>query len=107
MSEYKPNRFQTFVANHPEIARAHKQLGEACHEAGPLDAKTRYLVKLGIATALRSEGGVKTATRRSLDAGASDAEIRHVLFLSVTTSGFPSMIAAMGWVNEVIDARSE
>jgi hypothetical protein len=30
-------------------------------------------------------------------------EIVHVVLLSLTTTGFPNMIAALGWVNEVID----
>lgn len=106
MSEaYLPKPYKVFVANHPEVAEAYQQLGEACHKAGPLDDKTRHLIKLGISTALRSEGGVKAQTRRSLDAGASVDEIRHAVMMSLTTAGFPGMIAAMGWVNEVVDAR--
>ena len=107
MSEYLPKSYRTFVDKHPEVADAYHRLGEACHEAGPLDVKTRHLVKLGIAVALKSEGGVKAHTRRSLDAGASVDEVRHVMLLSVTTAGFPGMIAAMGWANEVVDARAE
>lgn len=105
MSSYLPKPYRTFVENHPKIADAYRELGQVCHEEGPLDDKTRHLIKLGIATALQSEGGVKSQTRRSLDAGAAAEEIRHAVILSLTTSGFPGMIAAMGWANEVIDAR--
>jgi alkylhydroperoxidase/carboxymuconolactone decarboxylase family protein YurZ len=103
--QYLPRPFLQFAKHHPEIAKAWEELGAACHEAGPLDAKTRHLVKLGVAMGLRSEGGVKTHTRRSLDAGASAAEVRQAVLLSLTTCGFPAMIAAMGWVSEVLDAR--
>jgi len=102
---YLPQPYKVFVANHPEVAEAYQKLGEACHSAGPLDAKTRHLIKLGISTALRSEGGVKAHTRRSLDAGATVDEVRHAVMMSLTTCGYPGMIAAMGWVNEVVDAR--
>lgn len=102
---YLPKAYTVFVDKHPEVAQAYEKLGEACHDAGPLDGKTRHLIKLGICTALRSEGGVKAHTRRSLDAGATEGEIRHAVMMSLSTSGFPGMIAAMGWVSEVIDAR--
>jgi 4-carboxymuconolactone decarboxylase len=104
-NEYLPKPFVKFAKHHPEIAQAWSRLGEACHEAGPLDAKTRHLVKLGMAVALQSEGGVKTHTRRSLDAGADEAEVRQAVLLALTTCGFPTMIAAMSWVSEVLDAR--
>ncbi len=107
MSEYLPKPYRTFVGKHPEIAKAYRELGKTCHEAGPLDEKTRHLVKLGIAVALQSEGGVKTHVRRSLNAGASEEEVRHAVILSLTTAGFPCMIAAMGWLSEVVDAREE
>ena len=39
-------------------------LGQACAEAGPLDAKTRELVKLGTAVGGRLEGAVHAHARR-------------------------------------------
>lgn len=104
---YLPKPYEVFVENHPEVAKAYEKLGVACHDAGPLDEKTRHLIKLGIATSLRSEGGVKAHTRRALLAGAKEDELRHAVILSVTTAGFPGMIAAMGWINEVLDAQKE
>ena len=106
MNEYLPKPYETFVKEHPEVAEAYEKLGVACHTAGPLDDKTRHLIKLGIAATLRSEGGVKAHTRRALVAGASEGELRHAVILSVTTAGFPGMIAAMGWIKEVLDARA-
>jgi alkylhydroperoxidase/carboxymuconolactone decarboxylase family protein YurZ len=37
-----------------------------------------------------------------MESGASQQEIAHVVLLSLTTIGFPNMIAALGWVNEVL-----
>lgn len=105
MSEYLPETYTSFAAAHPEIARAHEALGRACHDAGPLDEKTRRLVKLGIAAAIESEGGVKTQVRRALAAGATPDELRHAIVLSLTTCGFPGTVAAMGWLAEVLAAR--
>jgi len=36
--------------------------------------------------------------------GATPGEIRHVALLAITTRGFPSGIAALGWIDEVLDA---
>lgn len=105
MSTYLPRAYTTFVAHHPEVAEAFSKLGEACN-AGPLDEKTRHLIKLGIATALQAEGAVKGHARQALDAGATVEEVRHAVILAIPTMGFPRMIAAMGWVNEVVDART-
>jgi alkylhydroperoxidase/carboxymuconolactone decarboxylase family protein YurZ len=42
-------------------------------------------------------------TRKALKSGASKDEILHAVLLSLTTTGFPSMIAALGWVEEVLE----
>ena len=80
----------------------YKQLGLACRSAGSLDQKTQDLVKLGIAIGLGSQGTVRSYTRKALSAGATREEILQVVVLSLTTAGFPNMIAALGWVEEVL-----
>ena len=70
--------------------------------AGPLDRKTRELVRLAIVVGARHEGAVHSHTRRALESGATAAEIRHVVLLSVTSMGFPNMMAAMSWVDDVL-----
>jgi alkylhydroperoxidase/carboxymuconolactone decarboxylase family protein YurZ len=42
-------------------------------------------------------------TRKALESGATQDEILHAVLLSLTTTGFPKMIAAMGWVDEVLE----
>jgi alkylhydroperoxidase/carboxymuconolactone decarboxylase family protein YurZ len=68
-----------------------------------LEEKVQDLVKLGIAIGLNSQGAVKSHTRKALAAGATKEEIIHVVILSLTTTGFPLMIAALGWVEEVLE----
>jgi alkylhydroperoxidase/carboxymuconolactone decarboxylase family protein YurZ len=101
--DYLPEIYQEFQRHHPELAEAYGELAGRCLKGGPLDEKTAELVKLGIAIGLSSEGAVKSHARRALSAGTSSMEVRHAVLLSMTTAGFPSMIAAMKWVNEVID----
>lgn len=102
---YLPEVFKGFKKHFPEISKSYTKLAISCNEGGPLDEKTRELVKLGIAIGLSSEGAIKSHTRRSLEAGATVEEIRHAVLLTLTTAGFPAMIAALKWVDEVLDKQ--
>ncbi|MBI1748676.1 MAG: carboxymuconolactone decarboxylase family protein [Acidobacteria bacterium] len=98
-----PSAFENFRKTYPEMFRAYEQLGKACQDQGPLDTKTRALTKLAISIGARLEGATHSHTRRALEAGATPNEIRHVIFLALTTIGFPSMMAALTWVDEVLN----
>ena len=99
---YLPKIYENFSKEYPNVLKDFKKLGVSCRGAGPLDEKTQNLAKLGIALGVSSRGGVMSATRKALDSGASREEILHVVMLGLTTTGFPNMIAAFGWVEEVI-----
>jgi len=90
---------------HADFMEAVERLGAAAYEAGPLDDKTKELIQLGAAAALRAEGAVHSHARRALQAGANADEIRHALLLLASTIGFPSVAAAMSWVDDVIEGR--
>ena len=104
---YLPDTYKGFKQQFPEVAKAYDELAVKCHGWGPLDAKTRRLIKLGIAIGLNSEGGVRSHARRALDEGITTDELRHAVLVALTTAGFPTMIAAMKWVDEVIDKHKE
>lgn len=95
-----PPRFVKFGKDYPAVMAAYQALGSAAHEAGPLDAKTRALVKLAIASGARLEGAVHSHARRALREGCTPEEIRHAVLLAATTIGFPGMMAAMSWVDD-------
>jgi alkylhydroperoxidase/carboxymuconolactone decarboxylase family protein YurZ len=97
-----PTRFQQFGKKYPAIMRAYEEMGEATQKAGPLDARTRALVKLAIAVGGWREGAVHSHARRALQAGCTPDELRHVVLLATTTLGFPSMMAALTWVEDVL-----
>lgn len=99
---YLPKIYEKFQKDYPEVFENYKQLGIATRKAGPLDTKTQDLVKLGIAMGVNSRGAVMSHTRKALAAGAVPEEIRHALLLALTTTGFPNMIAALHWVEEVL-----
>ncbi len=99
---YLPTIYKEFQQQFPEVTKAYNALAASCHQWGPLDEKTRRLIKLGIAISLSSEGAVRSHARRALEEGISADELRHTVLLAFTTAGFPTMIAAMKWIEEVI-----
>ena len=102
-----PKPYQQFRQDYPDVYQAYENLGEIIAESGPLDAKTRELVKLGMAAATRSESVVQSHTHRALDAGATVAEIEHVLILGITGFGFSTMIASLTWAKQAISVHSK
>ncbi len=99
---YLPKVYEKFSKQFPEVLEDYKKLGISTRKAGPLDEKCQGLVKLGIAIGVNSRGAVMSSTRKSLAAGATREEIIHAVLLGLTTTGFPNMIAALNWVEEVL-----
>lgn len=97
-----PTRFQKFGKKHPAIMSAYEALSAATAAAGPLDAKSRELCKLSFAIGAWREGAVHSHARRALVAGCTPDELRHAVLLSITTLGFPNMMAAMTWLEDVL-----
>jgi len=99
MSE-PPRAYQELRDAFPTLVDAFERLADAGHEAGPLDERTRRLLKLGIATGARLEGAVRSAARRCQDSGITEAEIDHALVLAASTIGLPATVAARDWVRD-------
>ena len=99
---YLPKVYEKFSSKFPDVFKDYNQLGQTCRTAGPLDQKSQDLIKLGIAVGANSRGAVMSSTRKALESGATKDEITHAVLLSLTTTGFPNMIAAMGWIDEVL-----
>ncbi len=102
-----PKRFTDFVETYPEIAKSYHELGKAVSDAGPLDAKTRALIKLGMAVGAGTEGGAHSQIRKAIDAGATPEELRHTALQALTTLGFPTMMKGLSWVDDVIRTHQE
>ena len=97
-----PKRFQQFTKDYPKVADAYDALGSAVHASGPLDDKTRALIKLSISIGARLEGAVHSHVRKALDVGVTPNEIRHAALLALPTIGLPSMMAALSWIDDVL-----
>lgn len=102
---YLPKKYTDFKNTYEDVFVQYQALGKVCRDSGPLDDKTQSLVKLGIAIGANSRGGVMSHTRKAIDFGATHEEINHTVLMALTTIGFPNMISAMAWVNEVLESK--
>jgi len=102
-----PKPFIDFTVEYPEVGQAYAQLGHAVHNAGPIDQKTRELVKLAMSCGAQKEGAVHSHTRKALAAGCTKEEIHQVVLLLLPTLGMPSMMAAMTWVNDILEDEAD
>jgi 4-carboxymuconolactone decarboxylase len=97
-----PVRFQEFMKNHPKVANAYEGLAGECRKSGPLGEREQALVKLGIAAGSQLEGLVHSQVRKALDIGLKPEEIRHAIMLSLTSIGFPRMMSALTWAEDIL-----
>ena len=102
---YLPKTYQNFADKFPEVLKRYQQLGKSCRESGTLKEKCQDLIKLGIAIGANSRGAVMSSVRKALASGSTPEEITQAVLLSLTTTGFPNMIAALGWVEEVLEKQ--
>ncbi len=104
MSEIPAKQYHKMKERHPRLLDAVEALGAAVAKEGPLSEKARHLVQLAAAAAIRSEGAVHSHVRRAVNAGASAEEVRHAIVLLTSTIGFPTVVAAMTWADDVLEA---
>ncbi len=105
--ETLPSRAGQLATENPEIWRAYQALGNACAEAGPLDDRARRLVKLALAVGVGSEGAVHSHVRRGIDEELSPDELRHVATLAIPTLGFPAAVAALTWIEDILEKKTK
>ena len=98
-----PAPYIKFQERFPELAKDFEALGRKCRDTGPLAGREARLVKLGMAVATGSRGGIKSQARKALHDGLTPDELRHAALLALPTIGFPAMVAAMGWIDETLE----
>jgi AhpD family alkylhydroperoxidase len=97
-----PGQYTSIMKRYEGVMKALEKLGKATKSAGPLNKKTSELVQLAAAAAIRAEGSVHSHARRALEAGAKPAEVQHAIIVLTSTIGFPTVSAALSWVDDVI-----
>ena len=85
--------FSQFKEEFPEIHAKQEALGKDVHEkGGPLDEKSRWLVKIAISGACNHKRALETHIRKARAAGINEDEIKHALLLLIPTAGFPAFM---------------
>ncbi|MBB4740911.1 alkylhydroperoxidase/carboxymuconolactone decarboxylase family protein YurZ [Actinoplanes octamycinicus] len=102
---YLPQVYQQFLGRFPEVAEAQGALAQVVRERSPFDPRTDRLLRLAMAIGAQAEGAVRSNVRKALEHGATLDEVRAVALGAITTCGFPTAIAAMGWIEEVAEAQ--
>jgi alkylhydroperoxidase/carboxymuconolactone decarboxylase family protein YurZ len=102
MAELPPSGAGIFAREFPATWEAYEALGKAASEAGPLDTRTRRLVKLALAIGAGSEGAVHSHTRQGLAEGLDPKEIKQIAVLAITTLGFPAAMASFSWMRDIL-----
>lgn len=100
-----PPAARNFARRHAQIWASYESLGAAAAKAGPLDARTRRLVKLALAIGAQAQGAASSHARRAAADGASTADMYHVAALAVTTLGLPAAVRAMAWIDGALDRK--
>ena len=102
MAGKPPELYLRLQQQHPAFFEAWDTIGTAVRAAGPIDGKTAHLLQLAASAALRAEGAVHSHVRRALEQGATREEIHQALMLTAPTIGFPNVIAALSWAEDVL-----
>ena len=90
------DNLDALIERHPEIYDAYSAFGRAVHEqGGPLDERTRWLVKVATSAALGLGKAQLTHMAKAVAAGCSAEELEHTLLLIAPTAGFPRMMEAL------------
>ena len=87
---------RSFIKNHGEIYEAYEEYGTKLHEeGGPLDEKTRWLIKVAISACCQYEFALRTHIRKAIESDCSREEIEHAILLVAPSGGFPKMMEAL------------
>lgn len=97
-----PPTFRAFIQKYPELGEAHQNIGHIVAGLGPLDARTRELIKIGISLGAGLSTATRSHVRRALEEGASIAEVEQAILLAMNTCGLPRTVAAWRWAHDQI-----
>lgn len=101
-----PKPYKQMHGTYPDLMQAYESFGKSAREAGPLSAREVSLVKLAISVGAGLQGAAHSHCRKALEAGCSPEDVRHVAVVSAPTIGFPTMMRARSWVEDVLEKHS-
>ena len=105
MKKALPKHFKKLVDKYPQVWEAHQKMTEACAETGPLDRKTRELIKVAISGAANQETALERHAVMAVQEGANEEEIYQTILQMVTIVGFPRASAALKWAERALTTK--
>lgn len=102
-----PKPYKLMHRSYPDVMVAYEAFGRAVKDAGPLSDREVSLVKLAISIGAGLEGAAHSHCRKALEAGCSHDDLRHVAVVSAPTIGFPTMMRARSWVEDVLSKQPD
>ena len=102
-----PPAFAAMKDAYPTVWDSQAAMNQSCDEAGPLDARTRELIKVAVLAAAGYEQSVKGHTSLALEAGASPAEVRHAVLLAAGPVGIPAVACGLSWIEEALRSSTK
>lgn len=107
METKPPKTYDDFVSRFPALGKAWDLLRKGGREAGPIDERTLYLIKVAITVGAQREGALHSAVRRARVAGVSSEEIEQVIATAASTIGLPSTVATWTWARDVLKGENK
>ncbi|MCO8121736.1 carboxymuconolactone decarboxylase family protein [Stieleria sp. TO1_6] len=101
-----PKPYKQMHVDYPDLMQAYESFGLAAKQAGPLSEREVALVKLAISLGAGLEGAAHSHCRKALEAGCVKDDLRHVALLAAPTIGFPTMMRAKSWVEDVVEKKN-
>ena len=87
-------QLRTLRSGSPEVMKAFSGLAQAALAPKALDFKTKELIALGIAVAIRCDDCIGFHVKAAMDQGASRAEVLETLGMAVYMGAGPSVMYA-------------
>lgn len=78
----------------PDVMKAFSAMAQAATRPGALDAKTKELIALAIAVAIRCDGCIAFHAKAALDHGADRAEVMETMGMALYMGAGPSLMYA-------------
>ena len=97
-----PKSYKQMHQDYPDLMKAYESFGQAARQAGPLSPREVALVKLAVSIGSGLQGASHSHCRKALEAGCTPDDLRHVAVVSAPTIGFPTMMRARSWVEDVV-----
>lgn len=95
-------------SRHGDIYEAYEEFGRRVHEhGGPLDQKTRWLIKVAVTTAGHNATALGTHIHKALADGCTADEIEHAILLTAPSIGFPTMMEGLRVLRDVVASESQ